>query len=217
MKQDLTYYMKLVTSEYRNSKKFNAYLKKILEILCATDTTAEELIEAFNIDLAVGKQLDILGLIIGRGRTVNFQPKAGMSAVLDDYYYRLILKAKIVWNHWNGTLPQLIESWQMLCPEGKILFFDNQNMSMDVVLIGEFSQMEKELIDNGYIVPKPEGVRINFIVIESPDGIPLFSYGYDNELLGGYGTHWFNLDRYQIFGYGEENETIAGYGTGYWA
>lgn len=214
---DSTYYLKLITSEYRHSPKFNAWLRKLIEIGCAADTTAEDIINAFNIDFAVGNQLDILGLIIGRSRTVNFQPKAGMSAVLDDNYYRLVLKAKIVWNHWNGTLPQLIENWQVLFPNGKILFFDNQNMSMDVVLIGEFSQMEKDLIDNGYIVPKPEGVRINFIVIETPEGIPLFSYGYDNELLGGYGTHWFNLDRYQIFGYGEETENIAGYGNGYWA
>lgn len=215
--KDITYYKNLITSEYRLSPKFMAWLEGGLKAANDTNASAESIIAAFDIDNAIGMQLDILGILIGRKRTVDFQPKAGMSPVLDDSNYRLALKAKIIWNQWKGTLPEIQDAWSNLFPNGYIIIFDNQDMTMDALIVGDFSQMEKDLIDNGYIIPKPAGVRINFIVIASTDGIPLFSYGYDNEILGGYDTTWFNMDRYKVFGYGEETDEIAGYDTGYWA
>lgn len=34
-------------------------------------------------------------------------------------------------------------------------------MSFNIVLLGEYSKLMQELIIHGYIIPKPEGVKIN--------------------------------------------------------
>ena len=93
---------------------------------------------------------------------------------------------------------------------------DNQNMSIDIVVSGNFSVMERELINNGLIIPKSEGVRINYIIIEENSNLPVFSYGYDNEILGGYNSNWIREESDLIFGYGEATKDIAGYDTGNW-
>ncbi|SQC91538.1 Protein of uncharacterised function (DUF2612) [Cedecea neteri] len=98
-----------------------------------TVNTTESLINAFDIDTAVGVQLDALGKWIGRSRVVSqpisgvyfswdtdglgydqgvwqgpYDPDAGYTS-LGDETYRIILKAKIAMNNWDGqndTLPR---------------------------------------------------------------------------------------------------------------
>ena len=89
-------------------------------------------------------------------------------------------------------------------------------MSIDVIVSGDFSVLEKDLIYNGLVVPKPEGVRINYIIIAQNSDVPIFSYGYDNEFLGGYTTNWIKEETSLIFGYSEETQDISGYDTGSW-
>ena len=48
----------------------------------------------------------------------------------------------------------------------------------------------RELIVNGYIVPKPEGVRINNLLITDTTGKPLFAYDLNDADFSGYTAHW---------------------------
>jgi len=118
--------------------------------------------------LSVNAQLDILGELIGVSRTVNFQPTGGVSPVLDNRTYLLLLKATIGMNTWDGTIDSLAPLWQTLFPGGTIKVIDNQDMTMSVWVSGGFSSIIKDLIFNGYIVPRPEGVLINYILAEAP-------------------------------------------------
>jgi hypothetical protein len=137
----------------------------------------------FDLDVAIGAQLDALGDIAGIGRTVNFQPSGGVSPTLDDDTYRLLIKAKIAQNQWDGTITSLYLVWQALFPGGVIVIEDNQNMTADIVLTGTFSTIAQELISNGYIVPRPEGVLYTYIFSELPifgfDSAPGFIAGFD--------------------------------------
>jgi hypothetical protein len=160
------YYVGLVTSEYQNSPNFLAWLRGHLSVLSDSAAAANSINPNFDIDLAVGVQLDILGQIIGQSRTVGFQPTASppgsVSPVLDDPTYRLLLKARIAQNQWDGTIDGLQAAWKYLFPSGSILIIDNQDMTADISISGSFSSIINDLINNGYIVPRSEGVLYRF-------------------------------------------------------
>ena len=213
---DNSYYLNLIPSEHRLSPNFINWLTFGIQKLQDDNSSALDIINAFDLDTATGAQLDIIGNLIGCSRQLDFQPRANISSVLDDTYYRILLRARIVWNQWKGTLSELYTAWQVIFPNGNLLILDNQDMSIDIVVSGDFSVMERELINNGLIVPKAEGVRINYIIIAQNADVPIFSYGYDNEFLGGYTTNWIKEEISLIFGYGEETQDISGYDTGSW-
>ena len=127
--------------------------------------TMTGMISAFDIDTAVGKQLDILGEWIGRKRRVStpisgvyfswdteklgwdqgmwqgpFDPDDGYLD-LSDEVYRLVLKVKIAINHWNGqndTLPDILDS--ALVGSGiRMAIIDNQDMSISIWILPDYS------------------------------------------------------------------------------
>ncbi|TGE35867.1 DUF2612 domain-containing protein [Desulfosporosinus fructosivorans] len=192
---DIQRYLNLVTSQHQNKPKFAAWLSAPLGILDDVVSLAKSFNYYFDIDLAIGVQLDTLGEILGVERAVTFQPTTfyslgvtgvtyynNPSPVLDDDVYRLVLRSKILQNMWDGTLPSLYEMWSILFKGAYITVKDNQNMTMDVSVSGLSSQMQKDLMTNGYIIPRPEGVAVNYIYL----GDPFFSYGLDTDDFKGY-------------------------------
>lgn len=167
--------------------KFVAWVSALLQVLLDTQDVLQEVIEAFHVDTAVGKQLDIVGQILGRSRRINFQPSDGSSPVLNDDDYRLILKAKIIQNQWRGTKPEIYEFWTLHFPDIPIIVVDNGDMTIDVHIIG-LTVLQQELAANFYYFPKPAGVRINFFFGEEydPGANPLFAYDRDTDTMKGY-------------------------------
>lgn len=135
----------------------------------------------FDLDNAVGVQLDVLGLLIGASRTVGFQPSDGVSPILDDVTYRLLLRARIAWNGWPCTIESLYPLWRSLFPSGTLFINDNQNMTATIVVAGSFTSIILDLILNGYIVPRPEGVLYNYSTAE----LPIFGADLDNTFVAG--------------------------------
>jgi hypothetical protein len=50
-----------------------------------------------------------------------------------------------------------------LFPSGTLLISDFQDMTADIILTGSFSSIVIDLIENGYIVPRPQGVLYRYI------------------------------------------------------
>jgi hypothetical protein len=121
---------------------------------------------AFDLSDSKGAQLDVTGDIVGRERVLSFDPEDGSSPVLEDETYRLLQRAKISTNMWDGTIPGALALWENLFPEHRLVIRDNQDMTMDLYIIGRISPLEQELISKNYITPKPMGVliRFNFII-----------------------------------------------------
>lgn len=111
---------------------------------------------------------------------------------VNDEVYRTLIKAKIVRNGWKGNVLDLYEMWEALFPKQTLQIQDMQDMSFNIILTGEFSRFTQELISHGYIIPKPEGVRINRITLISTDGKPIFSYKYNDADYSGYTSHWLS-------------------------
>lgn len=78
--------------------------------------------------------------------------------LINDDVFRVMVK-RIIQNVWKGNVTDFIRDGRTLLREGKSKTW--QDMSFTVVLLGNYTAIEKELILRGYIIPKPQGVRIN--------------------------------------------------------
>jgi hypothetical protein len=177
----LSYYLSLLTSEYRLAPNLNAWVQAILEPLDDATNCIQTITPAFDLDTATGVQLEVVGAIIGQAQTVSFQPRDGVSPVLDTETYRLLLRASIAQNQWDGTVSSLQPIWQTLFPGGTIRIVDNQNMSATIVMSGVFSSIVQDLISNGLIVPRPQGVEYTYTFAE----LPLFGTDENNGFIAG--------------------------------
>ena len=156
-------YLDNITSQHRDKPKYIAWLSSCLNIIDHAYIMTKNMDNDFDLDNAIGKQLDILGQIIGRKRTLTFQPLNGHNPVLDDETYKLALKAKVAMNMWDGKIESAYEIWNNIFDDIGLQLQDNQDMSLTAYVTGYVNQIRQDLIQHGYIVPKPEGVRINYI------------------------------------------------------
>ncbi|NOU95580.1 DUF2612 domain-containing protein [Paenibacillus sp. LMG 31456] len=165
-------YLGLITSQHKVQPKFKAWLSSALSIVNDNFAMTVGIPSSFDIDTAVGNQLDVLGIIVGRNRTLNFQPAGGSSPVLDDENYRLALKAKIAQNQWDGTIPQVYEIWNSLFPDVNLIVIDNQDMTMSALVDGQLDPIATELVAARYIIPKPAGVEVTIIDVSNVFSTP---------------------------------------------
>ncbi|MGO4496431.1 DUF2612 domain-containing protein [Paenibacillus sp. 2RAB27] len=156
-------YLNLITSQHKVQPKFMAWLGSTLNMLDDIMEVTESIPSAFDIDNAVGVQLDLIGSILGRSRVLSFQPSGGTSPILNDANYRISLKAKIAQNQWDGTLPKIYEIWNSIFPDVKLVMIDNQDMTVSAVVSGLLDPVATELVVGGHIIPKPMGVKLNII------------------------------------------------------
>ncbi|WP_279538759.1 DUF2612 domain-containing protein [Paenibacillus agricola] len=202
----------LITSQHKTQPKFMAWLSAALTITDDGVAATKTVPTLFDIDNAIGKQLDTLGEIVGRSRKVDFQPTDGSSPELDDANFRLIIKTKIATNQWDGTISQIRDLWANIFEYLMLVIVDNQDMSISLGVVGLSTPLEKDLIANGYILPKPAGVRANFSFYDDA----IFGYDLDNSAIKGYDEgYWFQA--YPLFAYDISNSQLKGYDEGEWA
>ncbi len=121
-------YTVLITSEHRDKPRFMATVRALVQPLVDQMNVLQSMPSKFDLDNAVGVQLDDVGLWVGVSRKVRtpltgiyfsfdvaglgfdqgiwkgpFDPDTGLT-VLDNDTYRLVIRAKIGANHWDGTL-----------------------------------------------------------------------------------------------------------------
>lgn len=176
-------YLNMVPSANRDKPKFIADLSIDLKILETLFTLCGKIDSIYKIDNAFGAWLDVIGEIVGASRTVLISETEAY--LLNDEDYKIYIKAKVAKNAWNGQIDSLQDLWYELFGTN-IGIFDNQNMSINVYIIGNFSNNILRLIKANKIVPKPVGVHINYYILKNR----IFSYGYDNNIYTGYGGDW---------------------------
>lgn len=216
-------YTELITNYHATKPLFVQHVDLSTRPLTDVSTSLDGLITAFDIDTAVGVQLDILGEWIGRKRTVSvpisgiyfswdteglgydqgvwqgpYDPDTGYTA-LSDETYRVILKAKIAINNWDGTndsLPPILDS--ALAGSGiRMQIVDNQDMTISLWVFPEIdiSLVSLELIaaiKQGYLTVKAAGVwagSIQIPAVETPsEGNRFFGFDMDNAYIAGFDT-----------------------------
>jgi len=174
-------YLNLIPSQNREKPKFISWLSASLLMFDDAKEVLEAFTSEFDLDSAKGKQLDILGEVVGVNRYLNFQPQES-SRTVDDTTYKRMLKAKIASNQWDGTIPGMSKIWDEFFPDVKLIVVDNQDMTVNVVAFGISAGIETELIQNGYYVPKAQSVSYNYFFSE----LTIFSYDISNDFYNGY-------------------------------
>ena len=161
---DNKHYMRRIPPQHKRPK-FRRWLETNLQPLHDAELMVKSLDDAFDLDQSQGVQMETTGAIVGRDRVLSFDPECGASPVLTDDMYRLLQRAKISLNHWDGTIPGALKLWENLFPMYELIIQDNQDMTMDLVVIGRLDPLESELMYRGYIAPKPMGVRVRYTFV----------------------------------------------------
>lgn len=187
---NLTEYLNLITSEHREKPKYLALVTLLLTPVINLQRLNHQMMSILNVDTSTGVQLDMIGAILGLPRQVDFQPTDGSSSILNDDYYRLILKAKIAKNQWDGTKQGLYDLWKNLFPQNPVLIVDRQNMTATVAVVGLVDQLSRDLISHGYIVPKPVGVLYEYGFTTNP----IYSQDLNTDWLKGFDEgYWLDF------------------------
>lgn len=181
------YYMGRLTSEYFNSDNFKAWLQTVLNITYDISQCLISMDLVFDLDYATGVQLDTLGVIIGISRTLPFNPTNASDNPLSDDNYRLLLKATIANNQWDGNIDSLWPIWKTLFPGGTITVNDNQNMTADIFVSGSFSAVIQDMITHGLIVPRPETVQYTYHIGKTP----FFGFDRTDSYISGFDSGGF--------------------------
>jgi len=206
-----TDYTGLITSEHSGRPKFSAMVAAVAQCFVDQQNVVNGLSVAFDLDTAIGAQLDIVGLWIGITRNVKtplgvyfsfdtaglgfdqgnwqgpFDPSAGLTS-MDDPTYRTLLRAKIAANSWDGTIPAAAAAYANLFGgSGSNIFIqDNQDMTMTVGISGTIpSALLVALVSGGYLPLRPEGVLANY-VFSSVNNTPLFGFDVQNQYISGF-------------------------------
>ena len=162
-------YTTLIPAEHRDKPFFVAVVALLCGAFVDIGAGAGALPGLYAIDTAAATQLDSVGAWVGFSRDQNV-PSLGV-VTLADGDYRILLRAKIAANHWDGGMESLQVILAQIFPGGSIVMFavDNQDMSMDVYITGGTpTALQIALLKGGLLVPKPEGVRINFVLVTGP-------------------------------------------------
>lgn len=175
-------YIDLVTSEHYNKPNFIAYLTAFLEKLQSVTELYDSFDILFNLENAVGDQLDIIGNIVGISRNLPVEEE-NIPDTLDDDLYRYVIKSRIYFNHWNGTREGLEATIEAVFPDLQYEIVDDQDMSYEVTIINPLATTQEiALLKAGYILPKPSGVRVNYEVINKP----YFGFDADTDFVKGW-------------------------------
>ena len=179
-------YLAKITSAHITRPRFMAWLKVLLDMLCEYGTAVEQQNALFYIDNASGKQLDVVGSLVGASRALPFTSTTFSDGLLSDNDYKQFIRAKILQNMWDGTNESLPGLWSAVYPSLQMSYVDNQDMTMTITVEGDISTAMAELIQAGLIIPCPSGVlqiySIQTTTIEPADvsiGTGLYEFGND--------------------------------------
>ena len=212
MSGNVTPFTSLITSEHQKPN-FVAVVTAITQGHADNIALLAQLSSYFDLDQAIGSQLDAVGLWVGISRNLTipltgvyfsadtegvgfdqgtiwqpFDPVTQLDA-LPDSYYRMLLQAKIAANNWDGTVPEAYDIWNTIFagPGTGILIQDNQDMTMEYALTGPLPDaVTLALLENGYLDLRPAGVAINNYWTPSVPGAPYFGADAENSSIAGF-------------------------------
>ncbi len=155
----ITYYAKLLILQYVGKPKAYDTIKALVRMV-VMDQLPVDVQDAFDIDTAVGVQLNVLGKYVGADRSGN-----GFTApiTLSDEDYRSFIRICIVSNN-NGSSLYDIQTLIHQQFGNEILVYDYANMHMNYFInysVG--SQYLIQMFITEGKLPKPMGVRLAII------------------------------------------------------
>lgn len=192
-----------IYAQYRNKLNFVKWCQITRSLAAELGSPIDAVRVMYNIDTAVGAQLDIIGriVVVDRAFTGQIELDPGLFALTDgdqfgdteavfaslfvdqdqnmsDELYRLVIKAKILKNNSDATLESILFGVNFLLPDADFLrVTDNENMSYSIEFYGNITPLQRYALLNARLVPKPQGVKFGGFL----EGLNYVQFGDDNE------------------------------------
>lgn len=215
-------YTELITNYHVTKPLFPQHIDLITRPFTDISAVAADMLRKFDLDSAVGVQLDAVGLWIGRDRNVTtpisnvyfswdtdglgwdqgnwqglYDPDSGFTVLSDDVY-RLVLKAQIAINQWDGTVGGLEDLLERVF-EGtgiEMQIIDNMDMSITInaIALNGIANTSAELVEvikAGELNVKAAGVRVKSLNVIDP-AHPLFGFDTLSTAISGFDTGYWS-------------------------
>lgn len=195
-----------IYAQYRTKPKAVAWYQITRKLAAELEDPATAVRVMYNIDTAVGEQLNIIGRIVVVDRTftgevalypglfadpdgAEFGDTEAVFASLyvdqdgqmSDDLYRLVIKSKIIKNNSDATIESILYGMNFLLPNADVLrVTDGEDMSFSVEFYGSITDLERWALLNAELVPKPQGVRFNGFL----EGFDYVQFGDDTDEFG---------------------------------
>ncbi len=208
---DVSKYTGLITSQHANKPNFMAMVAGVAQPFVDIQNVLASIPSSYDLDNAVGAQLDVVGEWVGISRKIStplavyfsfdtaglgldqgswqgpYDPNTGLVS-LDDDTYRLLIRAKIGANNWDGTLGSSAAILNSIFSGGTYVFIqDNGDMTITFGVSGQTpSAVFMALLAGGYIPLKPETVHVTAYLVSSVSGTPLFGFDVENQYISGF-------------------------------
>lgn len=185
-------YLALITQEHTTKPKFVATVSASVAPFSKLQEVMRKFVSDFDVDTAIGVQLDQVGLWVGVSRTIGVpiagyyftwddvvadgwengvwegigDPSSGFVNLPDDLF-RSLIKAKIQANHWIGNISGAYDIInEALSVDGVVKIVDNQDMTMTVrVTANALPSVEQAIVTAGYLPIKPAGVQATYVLV----------------------------------------------------
>lgn len=206
-------YLNRVPAQHREKPKFRATLEASLSPFVQLGNLMESVPSLYDVDSAIGSQLDVVGEWVGITRVINsaiegiyfslddtadvgfdsgvwrgpYDPISGIVS-LDDDTYRTLIRLKILANMWDGTVEKAYSSWKSVFNgEQGIVIEDHQDMSITIGITGlDMTPAQKGLFSKQISPFKPAGVRISTYFVPSEENAPFFALDTEGPDLAGF-------------------------------
>ena len=216
MSADITTYIDNITSEHIDKPKYTETVSVSVQPSADTKTVYLQAPSLYDLDIAVGEQLDVIGQWVGVSRNLNtpltgvyfafdtalvgfdegmwqgsLDPASGL-LTLPDEFYRLVIRARILNNSWNGTKEEIYRLADVLfAPSGYTYFVeDHGDLSITIGLLGSVppTPILTALVNSGTLDIKPVTIRIANRVAQQG---PVFSFDLDTVLFKGFDSSFW--------------------------
>lgn len=180
------YFTGLVTTEHQDKPRYIETVSLSTQGFADQITLCNQAYDLYDLDNAVGVQLDAVGMWIGLSRFVSLDIQQFFSwdteglgwdqgvwweigdaesvvTQLQDSQYRQLLKIKIACNKFDGTLPSAIKILSdAVSTDGCTVTASEGRMSVSFTITGPISNVMKAVILGNYIPLKPAGIAVTY-------------------------------------------------------
>lgn len=175
-----------VYAQYKDKPKAVKWFDIIPTVADDITNVYQDVRTSYDIDAAVGEQLNVIGRIVvldrsyeskviygintyfgadtlasqfgGAGAQFN-APGTTITQEVSDAIFRVLIRAKIAKNNSDSTLDGIVKALSYITSSSNIQVIDNEDMTFSVSFGSELNDVERFVFDTFDVTPRPQGVQ----------------------------------------------------------
>lgn len=161
----------LLIEQFKRKPNFEALLASFAASIQEIEDMFYDLLTKRGLDTAFGKQLDVIGAIVGEPRNAR-----------EDEKYRIWIKARIKLNVSSGTPDEILEILQLVLePDQTLIYSERYPAELEVNVIGASDLSLAEQVGGVLQKAKPAGVTA-WLIVSGEDEENTFLFSDDSEI-----------------------------------